>query len=167
MDKSSPPRFIVHSHGKRAIERKRMSTMNLQILIAFIILLALGILNIAKHRLGKPTIPLAYFWLALITCLFVVLSVGLVQVHFDCMWLWGEYYARYYPSWIMAFKPLLLWSPSLWTFGALACLLLNVLRLIRDRFLGRDYGDRRWLISHFADLPWGCHNGPSRFRHHR
>ena len=115
-----------------------MSTMSLQILIAFIILLALGILNIAKHRLGKPTIPLAYFWLALITCLFVVLSVGLVQVHVDCMSLWGECYARDYPGWIMAFKPLLLWSPSLWTFGALAYLLFNVLRLIRDRFLGRD-----------------------------
>ena len=138
VDKNSPHRFIIHSYGKRAIERKRMSTMSLQILIAFIILLALGILNIAKHRLGKPTIPLAYFWLALITCLFVVLSVGLVQVHFDCMSLWGECYARDYPGWIMAFKPLLLWSPSLWTFGALAYLLFNVLRLIRDRFLGRD-----------------------------
>ena len=138
MDKSCPPRFILHSYSESAIERKRMSTMSLQILIPFIILLALGILNIAKHRLGKPTIPLAFFWLALITCLFVVFSVGLVQVHFDCMSLWGECYARDYPGWIMAFKPLLLWSPSLWTFCALAYLLLNVLRLIRDGFPGRD-----------------------------
>ena len=112
--------------------------MSLQILVAFIILLALGILNVAKQKLVKPSIPLAYFWLTLITCLFGVSSADLMQAHFDCMSLWGECYARDYPGWIMALKPLLLWSPSLWTFGALAYLLFNVLRLIRDRFLGRD-----------------------------
>ena len=112
--------------------------MSLQILVAFIILLALGILDVAKQKLGKPGIPLAYFWLTLITCLFGVLSADLIHVHFDCMSLWGEYYARSYPGGLMTFKPLLLWSPSLWTLGAFAYLLFNVLRLIRDRFLGRD-----------------------------
>ena len=112
--------------------------MSLQILIAFIILLALGILNYVKQRLGKPSIPLAYFWLALITCLFVVLSVGLVQVHFDCMSLWGECYARNYPNWIFMYKPILLLSPSIWSVAALAYLIFNVLGLIRDRFSDRD-----------------------------
>lgn len=111
--------------------------MSLQILIAFIILFALGILNFVKHRQGKPSIPLAYFWLALITCLFVVLSVGLVQVHFDCMTLWGECYARNYPNWIFMYKPLLLLSPSIWSVAALAYLVFNVLRAIRDRFSDR------------------------------
>lgn len=115
-----------------------MSTMSLQILIAFVILFAVGILNLVKHRQGKPSIPLAYFWLALITCLFVVLSVGLVQVHFDCMSLWGECYARNYPYWIRDFKPLLLWSPGIWSLAALVYLVFNILRLIRERFLDRD-----------------------------
>jgi hypothetical protein len=108
-----------------------MSTMSLQILVSFLILGAIGLCNIANHRRGQTSIPFSYFWLALLTCLFVVLSVGLVQVHFDCMSLWGECYARNYPNWIFMYKPILLLSPSIWSAAAIGYLVLNVLRLVR------------------------------------
>jgi hypothetical protein len=84
-------------------------------MVAFMILFVVGVSNIVQNKIGKPTVPLTYFWLSLLTCLFSILGIGLLQTHLDCLSLWGDCYSSRYPHWLMDIKPLLLWSPTIWS----------------------------------------------------
>ena len=108
--------------------------MTIVLLGSFGILLILG----ASHFLRKkyahsPSIPFTYWWQAHQICLWVILSVGLIQVHFDCMSLWGDCYAHNYPYWVMDAKPLLLHSTNIWSLFAITMIARNLYVILRCR----------------------------------
>ena len=99
--------------------------MSIQFAISFSVLALLGLSYYLRRHTSKPVIPLSLFWCLMLTSFVAVLSVGLLQVHFDCLFLWGECYAHGYPNWVRTVKPLLLWSPTLWSLVASVFCLRN------------------------------------------
>ena len=93
---------------------------------SFAILFLLGTSHFYRAKFKPSRIPFTYWWHTHQVCLWVILSVGLIQVHFDCMSLWGDCYARNYPFWIMDFKPLLLNATNIWSLVATAAIGKNV-----------------------------------------
>ena len=99
--------------------------MSTQFLISLCALTALGVSYYARRRISLPLIPFSFLWCLLLTTYIWALSIGLLQVHFDCPFLWGECYAEGYPYWIMTATPLLLWSPAFWCLIALPYCMRN------------------------------------------
>ena len=81
----------------------------------------------------SPKIPLIFWWFAQINCLLVVLGIGLLQAHLDCLSLWGDCYAREYPAWLANYKPLLLHSITLWCLLALSATAVNFIHVLRRK----------------------------------
>ena len=99
--------------------------MSVQFLASLGVLALLGLSFFCRRNISHPLLPFSFFWCLLLTAFISVLSVGLLQVHFDCPFLWGDCYARGYPYWLFTVKPLLLWSPTLWSIVALVVCLRN------------------------------------------
>ncbi len=99
--------------------------MSIQFAMSFGVLALLGLSYYLRGHTSRPLIPFSLFWCLMLTTFIAVLSVGLLQVHYDCMFLWGECYAHGYPNWVRTAKPLLLWSPSMWSLLAFSYALRN------------------------------------------
>ena len=109
--------------------------MSVQFLVSFGVLALLGLSYYLRRHTSKPVIPFSLFWCLLLTTYIAVLSVGLLHVHFDCMFLWSDCYARGYPNWLFLTKPLILWSPTLWSLIALGFVARNYYVFIYNRRL--------------------------------
>lgn len=96
------------------------------LLVSFVILLLLGASHFYRAKFKLSKIPFTYWWHTHQVCLWVILSVGLIQVHFNCMSLWGDCYARNYPFWVMDFKPLLLNATNIWSFFAIIAIAKDI-----------------------------------------
>ena len=99
--------------------------MLIQFTISFGVLALLGLSYYLRRHTSTAAIPFSLFWCLLLTTYIAVLSVGLLHVHFDCMFLWSDCYARGYPNWLFLTKPLILWSPSIWSVIALVIAVRN------------------------------------------
>ena len=107
--------------------------MSIQFAISLGALVLLGLSYFCRRDLSQPLLPFSFFWCLLLTTFVAVLSVGLIQVHFDCMFLWGECYAHGYPNWLWMAKPLLLLSPSLWSLLAIGFAANNFWKFVSER----------------------------------
>ena len=99
--------------------------MTIQFAISFAVLALLGLSYYLRRHASRQEIPFSVFWCLLHTTYIAVLSVGLLHVHFDCMFLWSDCYARGCPNWLFLTKPLILWSPSIWSVIALVIAVRN------------------------------------------
>lgn len=99
--------------------------MLIQFTISLGVLALLGLSYYSRRHTSAAAIPFSLFWCLLLTTYIAVLSVGLLHVHFDCMFLWSDCYARGYPNWLFLTKPLILWSPSIWSVIALVIAVRN------------------------------------------
>ena len=107
--------------------------VSLIFLTAFGLLALLGLTQLLRGKGNLPYIGAAFFWLALLTLVIAVLSVGLLQSHLGCLSLWGECYAHNYPLWLWNLKPLIMWSPVLWCVFALIASATNIVVFLRSR----------------------------------
>ena len=108
--------------------------MTIVLLVSFGVLLLLGISHFLRKKFANsPSIPFTYWWQSHQVCLWVILAVGLIQVHFDCMSLWGDCYAHNYPFWVMEAKPLLLHSTNLWSLLAITMTARNLCVIMWQR----------------------------------
>ena len=107
--------------------------MSIQFAVSLGVLVLLGLSYYLRRHSSRPPIPFTLLWSLLLTTFVTVLSVGLLQVHFDCMFLWGECYAHGYPNWVRTAKPLLLWSPTLWSLLAIGFAANNFWKFVSER----------------------------------
>jgi hypothetical protein len=82
---------------------------------------------------NKPKIPFVYWCFAQIYCFVVILGVGMMHAHLDCMSLWGDCYAKEYPTWLTNYKPLLLHSITIWCLLALSATAFNFIHALREK----------------------------------
>ena len=92
---------------------------------SFVILFLLGTSHFFRRKFRPSRIRFTYWWHTHQVCLWIIFSVGLIQVHFNCMSLWGDCYTRNYPFWIMNFKPLLLHATNIWSLLAIIAIVKN------------------------------------------
>ena len=112
--------------------------MLIQFAISFGVLALLGLSYYLRRHTSKPAIPFSLFWCLLLTTYIAVLSVGLLHVHFDCMFLWSDCYARGYPNWLFLTKPLILWSPTIWSLISLSFAANNFWIFVSERHQYRN-----------------------------
>ena len=118
--------------------------MTIVLLVSFGILLLLGVSHFVRKKFGHdPEIPFTYWWQSHQVCLWVILSVGLIQVHFDCMSLWGDCYAHNYPHWVMTAKPLLLHSTNIWGLFAIMMIARNLYVILWRRHQASELSSGR------------------------
>ena len=110
-----------------------MSFVTLEIFAAFAVLAVLGLSQLVRRKISSPLIGFNTLWLALLTCVVAIMAVGLLQSHLGCLALWGDCYAHNYPFWLMDWKPLILWSPILWSVIALGVSINNIFFFLRNR----------------------------------
>lgn len=112
--------------------------MFIQFAISFGVLAVLGLTYYLRRHTSKAAIPFSLFWCLLLTTYIAVLSVGLLHVHFDCMFLWSDCYAQGYPNWLFLTKPLILWSPTIWSLISLGFAANNFCIFVSERHQYRN-----------------------------
>lgn len=110
-----------------------LSIITVEIFGSFVVLALVGLSQLARRKLGPPLIEFNILWLVLLTCIVAIMAVGLLQSHLGCLSLWGDCYSHNYPFWLMDWKPLILWSPIIWSVIGMGVALSNIVFYLRNR----------------------------------
>jgi hypothetical protein len=109
--------------------------MSVVFLAAFVMLALVGLTQMLRGKNNAPRIGFTAFWLALLTSIIAVLSIGILQTHLGCLSLWGDCYSHNYPFWLRDWKPLIIWSPLIWCLFAFVAAFTNIVVFVRGRTL--------------------------------